>query len=116
MTEFAEHTTRRMTSLESGAIPPDVEFVVEQQVTDGDVVIDHFHVHFSGGRAVVVLGAAPKADVVLRQDVETARALQAGKIHAQRAFLTGRLSIDGDMDALLAHGPLLSSLLRGRDA
>jgi hypothetical protein len=42
--------------------------------------------------------------------------LRLGEIHAQRAFLTGRLSIDGDIDKLLNHGALLSSLLRVADA
>lgn len=111
MTEFADHTSRRLDEIRPGSVPSDVELIIEQQVTDGDMVVDRFHIWITNGGATVVAGAAAQPHVTIRQDIETARALRAGEIHAQRAFLTGRLSIDGDMDRLLAHGPLLSALL-----
>ena len=116
MTEFAEHTSAAIAALDETALPRDVELTIEQQINDGEKLIDQFHVRLHAGTATVVTGAAPNPDVTIRQDVETARALRLGEIHAQRAFLTGRLSIDGDIDKLLRHGDLLSSLLRVSDA
>lgn len=116
MAEFAEHTAETIEGLDSGAIPADADFTIEQQVTDDEGVVDHFHVKLVDGSAVVIDGPAAAPDLTIRQDVETARQLRDGEIHAQRAFLTGRLEIDGDIDRLLKHGPLLTTLLRGRDA
>ena len=116
MAEFATHTATVLSGLTEGDVPPDANLTIEQVVTNGDDVVDRFHVRLSGGTVEVVPGPAEAADVTITQDVETARALRSGDTHAQRAFLTGRLSIDGDIDRLLEHGPLLSSLLRGPDA
>lgn len=116
MTDFAEHTRAAIAALDETALPDDVELTIEQQINDGGELVDHFHVRLHAGTATVISGAAPGPDITIRQDVDTARALRLGEIHAQRAFLTGRLSIDGDIDKLLTHGALLSSLLRVADA
>lgn len=116
MADYASHTAKMLATLDAAAVPTDVQLTIEQQVTSGDVVIDHFHVRLADGTATISDGPAASADVIIRQDEATARALRSGEIHAQRAFLTGRLFIDGDIDKLLAHGELLSSLLRGGDA
>lgn len=115
MNEFATHAAKELSALTTDAVPPGVDLTIEQRIIDGDHVIDHFHVRFADGTSSVTEGPAADPDVTIEQDVETARALRAGEIHAQRAFLTGRLSIDGDIDLLLKHGPLLTELLR-RDA
>lgn len=99
-------------SIDHVSIPADVTFTLEQQITDGDQLVGHYHLRIADGAVDVVPGAAPHADVTLRQDTTTARALQDGTIHAQGAFLTGRLSIDGDINTLLENGPLLSQLLK----
>jgi hypothetical protein len=116
MAEFAAHTSETIEGLDADAVPSDADFVIEQQVTSDDHLVDHFHVKLVHGTAVVIDGPAVDPDLTIRQDVETARALRAGEIHAQRAFLTGQLEIDGDIDKLLDHGPLLTTLLRGRGA
>jgi putative sterol carrier protein len=109
--EFAAHTARSIASISDGTIPVDVAFTIEQRVSDGDELVGHFHLMLAEGAATVHAGAAFKPDIVIRQDVETARALQDGTMHAQGAFLTGRLSIDGDVHELLNHGSLLARLM-----
>lgn len=116
MAEFAAHTAEAIEGLEANAVPSDTDFVIEQQVTRNGHLVDHFHVKLVDGTAVVIDGPAADPHLTIRQDAETARALRAGEIHAQRAFLTGQLEIDGDIDKLLEHGPLLRTLLRGRGA
>lgn len=116
MTDFAKHTGEAIAALDETAFADDVELTIEQQINDGDELVEQFHVRLHAGTATVVTGAAPAPDITIRQDLETARALRLGEIHAQRAFLTGRLSIDGDIDKLLTHGALLASLLRVADA
>ena len=56
------------------------------------------------------------ADIVISQDVETAAALRAGTTHAQTAYLTGRLTIDGDVDKLLHYGPALQAIVSALSA
>lgn len=116
MNEFATHAANTLSTLATDAVPPDVHLTIEQRIVDGDRMIDQFHVRFANGTVEVTPGPAAEPDLTIQQDVETARALRAGEIHAQRAFLTGRLSIDGDIDSLLTHGELLADLLRGGDA
>ena len=111
--EFGGHATTALAGIDTTAIAPDVEFVLEQQVTDAGEIVDQYHVVVANGSVDVIAGAAPNADVILKQDADTARALRDGTLHAQNAFLTGRLSIDGDINGLLKHGPLLAQLLPG---
>jgi len=113
MAEFVAHTAKTVEGLDADAVPEGVNFTVEQQVTKNGEVIDHFHITLVNGSAVVTDGPAQNPDVTIRQDAETARALRAGEIHAQRAFLTGRLEVDGNIDQLLEHGPLLTTLVQG---
>lgn len=109
--EFGAHTAALIADVDSESIPDDVSFVLEQQVTRDDQLVGNYHLAIGGGNVRVVPGPAINPDVTLRQDEATARALQDGTLHAQGAFLTGRLSIDGDINALLEHGELLTKLL-----
>lgn len=117
MAEFGAHTASIVAKLEKDDVPVEVTLIIEQQVVDADDnIVENFHVQIARGRVEVIDGPAENADVTIRQDVDTARGLQAGTTHAQRAFLTGQLSIDGDIDQLLAHGALLNTLVRGANA
>lgn len=95
--------------------PPDrsdatVELVVEQRVTGsphGDVV---FHVVFHHGRITVAPGPGQDPGISFSQDHLTARAIAAGTESAQRAFMTGRLRIGGDLRILLRHRESLAAL------
>lgn len=109
---FVSHAENRLGALDSNAVPKDLEMTIEQRITDGDDVVERYSVTLANGTATVSDGPADRPDVVITQDVETAAALRAGTMHAQGAFLTGRLSIDGDMDALLTNASALQAVLR----
>ena len=83
--------------------------VIDQVVTDGDEPV-RYHVVVDDGTVHVRPGAAHSPTVSFRQDVATARAIASGSLSAQRAFMTGRLRVGGDLSVLLAHGDLLSQL------
>lgn len=111
--DFGGHASAAMANIDASEISTDVEFVLEQQVTENGEIVDQYHVVIANGAVNVVPGPAPSPDVVLKQDAATARSLRDGTLHAQNAFLTGRLSIDGDINSLLEHGPLIAQLLPG---
>lgn len=114
MDSFADHSAAALERLGSVAVDG-VDLVIEQRVTDvdGDEV---WHLQIAHGSITAVPGPAERADVTLRQDAATARALRAGELHAQHAFLTGRLVIDGNIAKLLEHGELLAGLTKGTNA
>lgn len=116
MDQFGTHAASALANLDTSNIDPDVHVVLEQQVLSGDEIIDHYHVVVANGSVSVEPGPADNADVILRQSADTAQALRDGSLHAQAAFLTGRLSIDGDVNRLLEHGPLLAQLLSSSGA
>lgn len=88
----------------------DLSLVIEQQVTgtpSGDV---RYHVVLDHGSVAVRPGPAPAATVSFSQDLETATAISSGTGSAQRAFMTGRLRVGGDLRVLLAHTEILAQL------
>lgn len=92
------------------ALPPDVDLVVEQVVTgtpDGDVT---YHVTLGSGTATVQAGPAPSPTVRFTQDLATALDIASGRGSAQRAFMTGKLRVGGDLRVLLDHGEALAQL------
>ncbi|MGI9608042.1 MAG: SCP2 sterol-binding domain-containing protein [Acidimicrobiales bacterium] len=116
MNEFAAATTRATEHLRDDPRLADVDLVIEQCVRDNGAEVERYHVCV-GGRAVrVVEGASAKPDITICQDMETARALQRGELHAQGAYLTGRLTIEGNVQKLLQHAPLLHLLVATPDA
>lgn len=110
---YAQHTADAVARLDTSAIDEDVLLTLEQIISDGADVVGHYHLVLARGVASVHAGAASNPDITIKQDAETAQALRDGALHAQGAFLTGRLSVDGDIDKLLEHGPLLAGLLGG---
>jgi len=91
-------------------IAADVSLVVEQQVTGLTGGPISYHLVLIDGRAAVRAGSAPEPTVRLSQDITTATDIAAGTDSAQRAFMTGRLRIGGDLGALLAHAEILGQL------
>lgn len=71
------------------------KFVIENE---GCIMIDH-----NGARA-----ADDEADVTLTADAETFQAILEGDLDATAAFMTGRLSLDGDMGLAMKLGSVLS--------
>jgi putative sterol carrier protein len=83
-----------------------------QQEVAGTTDASWWHVCIGGGAASVGRGAAPDGHptVRIRQDRATAAAIARGELSAQRAFMTGRLRIGGDLAALLEHAEALALL------
>ena len=109
--DYAEHASAAVAALADDARLGDVELVIEQRIVDGTEVVASYHLRFGDGGLQVVDGGAADPDVVLTVDRVTADAMRRGEAHAHRAFLTGRLRLDGDIDRLLAHGALLGELV-----
>ena len=109
--EYASHTAKAVASLDGSLIGNDVDFTLEQVITEDGAIVGHYHLVLAAGTAAVHPGPAESADITIKQDAETARAIRNGTLHAQGAFLKGRLAVDGDITKLLEHGPLLGELL-----
>lgn len=107
---FADHTARSLERIDDTAIPDDLDLVIEQRIVEAGNVVEQYWVVFRGG-AASVRAEALDTDIVISQDPETAHAIQAGTSNAQTAYLTGRLTIDGDVDKLLTVGPGLQSIV-----
>ena len=107
---FADHTIRSLGVVDDAAIPDDLDLVIEQRIIDEDKLVEQYWVVVRDGAAAVGFDSVD-ADIVISQDPETARDIQAGTTNAQSAYLTGRLTIDGDVDKLLSVGPALQSIV-----
>lgn len=108
---FADHTAQTLRSIDAGTIPADLELTIEQRILDGGQTVDSYVVTLRNGQAAIHTDVE-SVDVVISQDLDTARAIQAGQTNAQTAYLTGKLTVDGDVDKLLASGPALQSVVK----
>ena len=81
--------------LGGGGFDAVAKFVIEGE---GSVVIDG-----AGARA-----GDEAADVTLTAATDTFEAMMAGDLNPTAAFMTGKLSIDGDMGAAMRLGGILS--------
>lgn len=79
----------------NGVFDGTAKFVVEDE---GAIMLDS-----DGVRA----GDEP-ADVTLTADVDTFRAILDGELNPTSAFMSGRLSVDGDMGQAMKLGSLLA--------
>ena len=82
--------------------------VIEQTVRDTDSEIVWHAIVSTTIR--VIPGPASDAAVRISSDRETAAAITSGRLSAQRAFLDGRLRLDGDVQALMDARPGLVAL------
>lgn len=98
------------TAATSTTVPDDVEATVEQVVIGGPEGDVRWSVRLAGGRAQVVVGEAPDADVSLTADWPTALALSNGDLAVSDAFLAGRLRLRGDVQVLLRTAAVLEGL------
>ncbi len=83
--------------------------VIEQKVV-GDGVDTAWHTRVAEGAMSVIPGPAPESDITLTCDPDTAASIASGRLSAQRAFLDGRLRLDGDVRSLMAARPALDAL------
>jgi predicted lipid carrier protein YhbT len=87
-----------------------VTLTVEQTVEgtpDGTAV---WHVTVADGRVSLTPGPADKPDLRIAAGWQTATAVAAGTLAAQRAFVEGRLRIGGDLSLLLTHQRALAAV------
>ena len=110
-TPFVSHTAAVLGGVEAESIPVELDLVIEQRVLDGDDEVDRYVVIFHNGAVAVDATADTQPDIVISQDLETAEAIRAGTANAQTAYLTGRLTIDGDVDKLLSVGASLQHIV-----
>lgn len=113
MDDFLAHASGSLAAYDGDERLAGVDFVIEQRIGTEPPWESHYHVVIGSGSIRVEDGPADSPDVTITQDPETAAALQRGDLHAQNAFLTGRLSIDGDIGRLIEHGELLGRLVDG---
>jgi hypothetical protein len=99
-----------LVALEPAVVDPDDTFVIEQRVTLPMGAAHAHHVVVAGGRFRAVAGPAPRADLVLTTDLETAVAIQRGTENAQYALAAGKLRLGGDLDRLRARSEVFARL------
>lgn len=83
---------------------------VTQVVTgapDGDVT---YHLQVGDGVATFGAGPADPEDVRMEQDHTTAVAVATGELNAQEAFITGRILLFGDREALMGAQEVFAAL------
>ena len=81
----------------------DVDLTLQQVVTGAGGGDARYWVKLDDGSIDGGLGDAPKADVTITQDYETAVAITKGELNPQAAFMQGKLKITGNMGKLLQH-------------
>lgn len=74
---------------------------------EGDVT---YHLQVGGGTATFGAGPADPEDVRMEQDWATAVAVATGGLNAQEAFITGRIRLSGDQQALTGAVPVFAAL------
>ncbi|MEZ5245953.1 MAG: SCP2 sterol-binding domain-containing protein [Acidimicrobiales bacterium] len=98
-----------LTRAAAGAtIDADIRLTIEQRITGPSPI--SWHVAFADGVARVAAGPAADPSVTLTSSFETAAAIHAGRLSAQRAFLDGALRIGGDLDVLISHRGALDEI------
>ena len=78
---------------------------VTQVVTDGPEGDVTYHLQVGDGAASFGAGPAEPEDVKMQQDWATAVAVATGEMNAQEAFITGKILLFGDQQALMAAQP-----------
>lgn len=80
---------------------------VVKDAPEGDVT---YHLVVADGRATFGAGAADPEDVRMEQDHATAVAVATGELNAQEAFITGRILLFGDREALMGAQEVFAAL------
>jgi putative sterol carrier protein len=88
----------------------DLSLTIRQEVTGGPDGDARWHVIIDDGSTSVGVGPAADPTIWFSQDYGTAIDIATGAVSAQRAFMTGRLRIGGDLRVLFSHGVTLAQL------
>lgn len=83
---------------------------VTQIVTDGPEGTVVYHLQVGDGCAEFGPGHADPETIRFEQDWDTAVAIATGQLNAQEAFITGRIRIFGDQQALPQNQPVFAAL------
>lgn len=83
---------------------------VTQVVTDGPEGDVTYHLQVGDGVASFGAGPADPEDVRMEQEWTTAVAVATGAQNAQEAFITGRILLFGDRQALMGAQPVFGAL------
>jgi putative sterol carrier protein len=103
--------TREVAADESLATLADEHSIgVTQVVTDGPEGDVTYHLQVGEGVAAFAAGIAEPEDVRMEQDWATAVAVATGQLNAQEAFITGRIRLTGDQQALMGAQPVFGAL------
>lgn len=83
---------------------------VTQVVTGGPEGDVTYHLQVGDGQAGFGAGPADPEDVRMQQDWSTAVAVATGAMNAQEAFITGKILLFGDQQALMGSQPVFGAL------
>ncbi len=83
---------------------------VTQVVTGGPEGDVSYHLQVGDGSARFGAGPADPEDVRMQQDWSTAVAVATGAMNAQEAFITGKILLFGDQQALMRSQPVFGAL------
>lgn len=83
---------------------------VTQVVAEGPEGTVIYHLQVGEGAASFGPGPADPEHVRMEQDWATAVAVATGELNAQEAFITGRIRLYGDQQALLGAQPVFGAL------
>jgi putative sterol carrier protein len=83
---------------------------VTQVVTDGPEGDVTYHLQVGDGEASFGAGPAEPEHVRMQQDWATAVAVATGAQNAQEAFITGKILLFGDQQALMGAQPVFGAL------
>lgn len=83
---------------------------ITQVVIDGPEGEVTYHLQIGDGEASFGAGPAEPEHVRMQQDWATAVAVATGSMNAQEAFITGRILLFGDQQALMAAQPVFGAL------
>lgn len=97
--EFADEALR----CEAGLLV-EGSLTIQQVVTGGPGGDIEYHVIFDHGSGSIRAGRVDSPTVTFTIDYASAVAIGSGTASAQTEFMAGRLHLDGDASALLAHG------------
>lgn len=95
MSTLVEAAVAALNAKMSGSFDGNAKFVIEGE---GNIVIDETGAHESDA----------EADVTLTASADTFQAILDGEMNPTSAFMSGKLSIDGDMGMAMKLGSILS--------
>jgi putative sterol carrier protein len=95
MSDVIEAAVKALSDKMSGGFDAVAKFEI---AGEGAVIIDADGVRAGDG----------EADVTLSADSDTFQAIMSGDLNATSAFMTGKLSVDGDMGLAMKLGSLLA--------